>query len=161
LQVTSYHTGIEAEATEDQAADWTAGLPEALAAVGDRWSLAIVAGLLAGPQRFGELQETLPAISPNVLSQRLRALQDLGLLLATPYSERPPRFLYELTGAGEELAGPVRLLGDWGARRIGAYADPPRHQACETPLELRWHCRACDEPVDAPAPGPERDVYMV
>src|SRR5207253_1487771 len=84
------------------------GLAEALAALGDRWSLAIVDNLLEQPLRFGELQERMPAISPNVLSQRLRALQASGVVLASPYSERPPRFLYELTSAGHELAGPLR-----------------------------------------------------
>ena len=50
-------------------------LAEALAAVGDRWTLLLIAALLEGPLRFGELQERLPGIAPNVLSQRLRHLQ--------------------------------------------------------------------------------------
>jgi DNA-binding HxlR family transcriptional regulator len=157
--MTSYHTRDHTgpQAREQRAGDWSAGLPEALAVLGDRWSLAIVAQLLAGPLRFGALQDALPAISPNVLSQRLRALQDSGVVLATPYSERPPRFLYELTSAGEELAGPLRLLGDWGARRAGAHGDAPRHTACETPLELRWYCPSCEEPVDAPVATAEHE----
>jgi DNA-binding HxlR family transcriptional regulator len=135
------------------------GLSEALEAIGDRWSLAVIANLLEGPLRFGELQERLPAISPNVLSQRLRALQQSGLLLSTPYSHRPLRCLYELTSAGAELAGPLRLLDDWGARRAGADDEPPRHAACETALELRWYCPACEEPVAAPAAQAE-ELYF-
>jgi DNA-binding HxlR family transcriptional regulator len=136
------------------------GLAEALALVGDRWSLAVVANLLDGPLRFGSLQELMPAISPNVLSQRLRALQAGGLLVATPYSRRPTRYLYELTSAGAELAAPLRLLGDWGSRQLGAPAEPPRHDACETPLELRWYCPACEEPVAAPAAEAAEDLYF-
>jgi DNA-binding HxlR family transcriptional regulator len=138
------------------------GLAEALALVGDRWSLAIARDLLAGPLRFGALQELAPEISPNVLSQRLRALQAAGLVVARPYSRRPARYLYELTTAGAELAAPLRLLEEWGARRAGAGADPPRHGACETPLELRWYCPACQEPVAEPdgAALPEDELYF-
>ena len=148
------------EQPADQASSLANGLAEALALVGDRWSLAIVANLLDGPLRFGSLQELMPAISPNVLSQRLRALQAGGLLVATPYSRRPTRYLYELTGAGTELATPLRLLGDWGARQLGVPAEPPRHDSCEAPLELRWYCPACEEPVAAPAAEGAEDLYF-
>ncbi|HWX74473.1 MAG TPA: helix-turn-helix domain-containing protein [Solirubrobacteraceae bacterium] len=136
------------------------GLAEALGALGDRWSLAIVERLLEEPLRFGELQERMPAISPNVLSQRLRALQASGVVLASPYSEHPPRFLYELTSAGHELAGPLRLLADWGARRGGAAVEAPRHEACEAPLELRWYCPVCEQPAPAPGAAAEEQLYF-
>lgn len=136
------------------------GLDEALASLGDRWSLAIVGHLLEQPLRFGALQERMPAISPNVLSHRLRALQASGVVVATPYSARPQRFLYELTSAGHELAGPLHLLGDWGARRGGATVDAPRHAACETPLELRWYCPTCEQPAAAPSGTVEEELYF-
>ena len=91
-------------------------LAAALASVGDRWTLHVVAALLDGPRRFGDLQEEVGGIAPNVLSQRLRRLEDDGLVIAQPYSERPPRFVYELSEAGRGLAGVLRLLVDWGAR---------------------------------------------
>ncbi len=143
-----------------QGAEGAEGLAEALAVIGDRWSLAIVGNLLEGPLRFGTLQELLPAISPNVLSQRLRALQASGLLAASPYSRSPPRYMYELTSAGAELAAPLRLLTDWGARHLGAAGEPPRHAVCETPLELRWYCPSCEEAVAEPARAPEDDLYF-
>src|ERR1700739_1239613 len=68
-----------------------AALADALSAVGDRWTLLVVAALLDGPRRFGELQEELPGIAANVLTQRLRQLERNALVLARPYSERPPR----------------------------------------------------------------------
>jgi DNA-binding HxlR family transcriptional regulator len=122
-------------------------LAAALDSVGDRWTLLIVEALLDGPRRFGDLQEALPGIAPNVLSQRLRRLEAEGLAVAQPYSERPRRFVYELTGGGRELAGALRLLADWGARHRDS-ADPPRHDACGTPLEARWWCPTCQNPVD-------------
>jgi DNA-binding HxlR family transcriptional regulator len=130
-----------------------APLSDALAAVGDRWSLMLVASLLDGPRRFGELQDRLSGIAPNVLSQRLRQLENQRLVLATPYSDRPRRFLYELAQAGHELAGALRLLTDWGTRHAGGAAPAHRHEACGTPLEARWYCPTCQEPVDAPQDG--------
>ncbi|MFL5894157.1 MAG: winged helix-turn-helix transcriptional regulator, partial [Thermoleophilaceae bacterium] len=55
-------------------------LDRALAAVGDRWTLLVVASLLGGPQRFGDLEESVSGIATNVLTQRLRALQEEGLV---------------------------------------------------------------------------------
>jgi DNA-binding HxlR family transcriptional regulator len=136
-----------------------APLAEALAVLGDRWSLLVVAALLDGSGRFGELAQRLPGIAPNILSQRLRSLESQGLLVATPYSTRPPRFLYELTDAGRELAGTLRLLSDWGGRHGGGTLEPPRHAACDTPLEVRWYCPTCEEPVPDPAGEPE-ELYF-
>jgi DNA-binding HxlR family transcriptional regulator len=122
-------------------------LAAALDSVGDRWTLLVVEALLDGPRRFGDLQEALPGIAPNVLTHRLRRLESEGLAVAQPYSERPQRFVYELTDGGRELAGALRLLADWGARHRDS-ADPPRHDACGTPLEAHWWCPTCEHPVD-------------
>ena len=121
-------------------------LADALAAVGDRWTLLLIAALLDGPRRFGELQQEVQGIAPNVLTQRLRQLERNALVVAQPYSERPPRFVYELTAAGRELAGVLRLLAGWGARNSeGAAA--PRHGVCGTPMEARWWCPTCERAV--------------
>jgi DNA-binding HxlR family transcriptional regulator len=121
-------------------------LADALAAVGDRWTLQLVAALLDGPRRFGELQNEVSGIAPNVLTQRLRALERNALLVTRPYSEHPPRFVYELSTAGQELAGALRLLTGWGARNAGDSATP-RHEVCGTPMEARWWCPTCEQAV--------------
>jgi DNA-binding HxlR family transcriptional regulator len=99
-------------------------LDQALAALGDRWSLLVVDALMAGPRRFGELQEAVAGIAPNVLSARLRSLERHGVLVAEPYSLRPLRYRYELTARGEELAEPLRLLAAWGAGEPADLAAP-------------------------------------
>lgn len=124
-------------------------LTEAVARVGDRWTLLVVEALLRGPRRFKELTGEVRGIAPNILSQRLRHLEREGLLLARPYTERPPRLVYELTAFGRELAGALRLLAHWGARGSDE-ADPPRHAACGTPLETRWYCPTCARTVEEP-----------
>lgn len=121
-------------------------LAAALDAVGDRWSLQIVAALLDGPRRFGDLERDLDGIAPNVLAGRLRHLESRGVVLAEPYSQRPPRFVYELTAAGRGLAGALRLLSDWGARQ-DERAEAPRHDLCGTEMEATWYCPTCERPV--------------
>ena len=108
--------------------------------------------LLAGPLRYGELQAGVDGIAPNILADRLRRLEADGLLAATAYGERPPRFEYRLTVEGRDLAGAIRLLADWGARRVApgsADTGSLRHAACGSALEARWACPTCGEIVDA------------
>src|SRR5947209_3884865 len=121
-------------------------LASALDTVGDRWTLLVIAALLEEPKRFGELQEAGAGIAPNVLTQRLRALERDALVVARPYSERPPRFVYELSAAGRELSGVLRLLAGWGARNVPGQR-APRHAVCGTEMEARWWCPTRREPV--------------
>jgi DNA-binding HxlR family transcriptional regulator len=123
-------------------------LADALARVGDRWTLLVIAALLEGPKRFNELQDELEGIAPNVLSSRLKSLTEQALVVTQQYSDRPPRFAYELSAGGRELAGALRLLADWGARSGGA--EPYRHDVCGSALEARWWCPSCGVVVDDP-----------
>jgi len=122
-------------------------LADALASVGDRWTLLVIAALLDGPRRFGELQAELPGIAPNILSARLRRLEEHGLVIAEAYQQRPERFVYEATAPGRELAGALRLLAGWGANRRGD-AGTSRHGACGSPLEARLWCPGCELAVN-------------
>jgi DNA-binding HxlR family transcriptional regulator len=122
-------------------------LADALARVGDRWTLLVVQALLGGPRRFNDLLEQIPGIAPNILSERLKRLERDALLVLRPYTDRPPRAAYELTADGKELAGTLRLLAQWGARHAVA-TDALRHSACGTPVEARWYCPTCDHLVE-------------
>ena len=122
-------------------------LAHALSVIGDRWTLQVVAGLLDRPQRFGELADALGGIAPNVLTTRLRQLERDGLVVATPYSQRPVRLAYALTDSGRELADAIALLAGWGARQTGE-AEGPVHDACGTALETRLYCPTCERPAD-------------
>jgi DNA-binding HxlR family transcriptional regulator len=121
-------------------------LEAALERVGDRWSLLLVDALLVGGRRFGELREELPGLAPNILTERLRRLEREGIVVATPYSTRPPRMEYSLTGDGRDLASALRLLADWGSRR-NEHGEPLRHDRCGTALEARWYCPTCASAV--------------
>lgn len=127
-------------------------LGEAVSRVGDRWALLLVNALLGGPRRFNDLVGDVPGIASSILSQRLRHLEQVGVVVASQYSRRPPRYVYELTAAGHELAGALRLLAQWGASRVegpeGTGFEPLRHPQCGTPLEARWYCPTCETVVD-------------
>lgn len=128
-------------------------LAEAAERIGDRWSLLVVAALLAGPRRFGDLLDDLDGIAPNILSKRLARLEAEGLVVGEPYSHRPVRHTYRLTAAGADLAGALRMLAQWAAshravRHGDGEAGLPTHSACGTALEARWYCPTCGEVVD-------------
>lgn len=148
-------------AKPDAARGPAAGSPlaAALDRIGDRWSPRIVEALLAAPLRYGELHIEVAGIAPNILADRLRRLEASGLLVATAYADRPPRFEYRLTAEGRALAGALRLLADWGARHAGGGAADGtslRHDACGSVLEARWFCPTCGDVVDRTGPDETR-----
>lgn len=127
----------------------TAALALALDRIGDRWTLLTIAALLDGPRRFGELERAVEGIATNVLTSRLRSLERLGIVVATPYSERPPRFEYQLTDSGLALADAIRLLAAWGTG-VGVDTQGLVHAACSSRLEVRYYCPTCDEVIVDP-----------
>ena len=97
------------------------GIPRALDRVGERWALMIVRELMLGPKRFTDLKAGLPHASPNVLSQRLREMEEAGILHRRKLPPPAASQVYELTDWGRELEGVLHALGRWGARApIGA-----------------------------------------
>lgn len=92
------------------------GTARALGIVGDRWALLVVRELLFGPKRFTDLSRGLPTMSQNVLSQRLRGLEDAGVVrqrtLGPPASIR----VYELTERGRALEPVLVAMSKWGSR---------------------------------------------
>ncbi|MGH7692694.1 MAG: winged helix-turn-helix transcriptional regulator [Candidatus Dormibacteria bacterium] len=133
------------------------GLEDALARVGDRWTLLVVSALLGQPRRFGDLLVAIPGLAPNILSARLKHLDREGLVVSTPYCRRPVRLVYNLSATGAELAGALRLLAQWGS---GDGADPVRHDACGTVMEARWFCPSCTC-VGGPASEGDEEVYLL
>ena len=88
----------------------------ALDLVGDRWALLVVRELLLGPRRFSDLRADLPGISPNVLSQRLKDLEDIGVLCREHLPPPAASWVYVLSDWGRELEPVLQQLGRWGAR---------------------------------------------
>jgi DNA-binding HxlR family transcriptional regulator len=71
--------------------------------LGAKWTAVLVHDLSEGPRRFSELEHSCAGISPRTLSERLRALEQEGILVRRSYAESPPRVEYELTKKGSDL----------------------------------------------------------
>jgi DNA-binding HxlR family transcriptional regulator len=84
-----------------------------------RWSLLIVRELLVGPKRFTELEQGLPGIPTNILSSRLRELEDAGLVERRLLPRPSSSVVYGLTAYGLALEESVVRLGAWGAKSLG------------------------------------------
>jgi DNA-binding HxlR family transcriptional regulator len=87
--------------------------------VGDRWSLLIVRDLLfRGDLRFGDLAASSEEVPTNTLTDRLRSLEQAGIVARDPYSERPPRYRYRLTDRGRALAPILDAMATWGTGHL-------------------------------------------
>lgn len=126
-------------------------LARALEQVGDRWSLLVVRDLLSGGKRFTDLMDRLGGITPKTLTQRLRELEDAGVVTA----DRAPgrrEVRYELTPAGAELGPAVDALSWWGLRHAWRPPNPGER------LHLEHLLRAITQAIDHTAEdhGPAR-----
>ena len=101
------------------------GIAHALDLVGERWALLVVRELLLGPKRFTDLRDGLPNASPNVLAQRLRELEQAGIVQRRKLSPPAGSWVYELTDWGRELKPIVITLGTWALRSPSFPDDAP------------------------------------
>jgi DNA-binding HxlR family transcriptional regulator len=83
-----------------------------------RWTLVLMRELVAGSTRFNDLRRGVPRMSPALLSKRLKALEEAGIVSRSAVREEPSVFEYHLTRAGHELKAVVEVVGNWGQRWI-------------------------------------------
>ena len=123
------------------------GIARALDVVGERWAMLVVRELLLGPQRYGDLRRALPAVSSNLLTDRLRELEAHGVLSRRTLPPPAGAVVYQLTESGRELEPAVLALGAWGLRVPMPAA--PTLSATSVLLFLRGSYRA--DPTQPPA----------
>ena len=82
--------------------------------IGAKWTALLVHDLSEGPRRFSELEHSCAGISPRTLSERLRVLEDEGIVERRSYAESPPRVEYELTDKGEALLPIIDAMREFG-----------------------------------------------
>ncbi|MET8803522.1 helix-turn-helix domain-containing protein [Streptomyces sp. NPDC004546] len=123
-------------------------IADALALVGEKYSLLVLREVFLGNGRFDQLVRNIGA-PRDVLATRLRRLVDAGILTKRVYSERPQRFEYRATQAGLELEGVLMTLKEWGDRHIRKGTDLPMaiEHACGNELVPVVTCRACGDEV--------------
>lgn len=94
--------------------------------VSGKWTLLVLRDLAVGPCRFTELQRSLAGISTRTLAQRLKVLEEAGVVVRREYAEVPPRVEYRLSAKGEDLIPIVEAMRSYGERWVGAPARAAR-----------------------------------
>lgn len=107
---------MEAVTAKEQPSGVCPHFHAAIELIGKRWTGAIVFALTEGPLRFGELAKAVPGLSDRLLSQRLRELEQEGLVEREVEAGSPVRVTYSLTEAGVELGPAIGELKSWAKR---------------------------------------------
>ncbi len=82
--------------------------------IGNKWKLLILRNLLAAPNRFNQLQKTIPGISQKVLTDNLRSMEQAGLIVRKVFPEVPPRVEYSLSALGDTMRPIISAMEQWG-----------------------------------------------
>ena len=118
-------------------------IARALELVGERWTLLLLQELLKGVRRFSDLIISVEGISPNVLSSRLKTLEECDVIEQRTYSVHPPRGEYFLTRKGHELGVVAGALAVWGARHTNSDIELV-HNECGNSVDVVYHCGGCN-----------------
>lgn len=123
-------------------------IAETLDLVGERWSLLVLREVFMGVRRFADIQANTGA-PRDVLTKRLRSLEAGGVLERHRYLERPPRFEYRLTPAGQALEPVLISLREWGLRYLPDPPPAPRFiHTCGADVVTRVVCAECGQPLE-------------
>jgi DNA-binding HxlR family transcriptional regulator len=123
--------------------------------IGERWAPLVIRELLLGPKRFGDLQRGLPKASPNVLSQRLRELESVGVVRRRRLGPPTSTWVYELTDWGQELEPIILSLARWAGR--SPFLD---RSAALSADSLMLHMRARYDAASAQAPPGRYEIRL-
>ena len=93
--------------------------------VGDKWSLVIVRDMLTGKRRYGEFLASPEGIPTNILANRLKRMEAVGLIARQPYQDKPRRFEYGLTEMGESLLPVLQSMCRWANAYVAGTWTPP------------------------------------
>ena len=128
----------------------TCTIARAVAQVGDEWTLLIVREMFLGTRRFDDFLRLI-GMSSHLLTRRLKKLEAEGVIRRAPYSERPPRYEYQLTEKGLDLWAVIIALKQWGDRWLGTDDTPVHitHIACGKVVRPHMTCPDCSKRIEA------------
>jgi DNA-binding HxlR family transcriptional regulator len=126
--------------------DMACSVAQSLEIIGEWWTPLILRDAFLGTKRFGDFQESL-GIARNILSTRLDALVEHGVMKKVPYQDRPVRYDYKLTEKGRDLWLVVAALREWGDRWEAPDGPPVliEHRTCGHVTHIVPTCSACGE----------------
>lgn len=121
--------------------DLPCNIAQTLNIIGDRWTILILHELFVGTENFNEIKTTLPGLSSNVLSARLKSLEEAKLVRSELYSTQPPRSLYKLTTAGSQLEHVFNAMAIWGSEHLQPYYKEVVDAATGEPVEVVYRTK--------------------
>lgn len=86
--------------------------------IGGKWTLLILRDLFVGTKRFSEIRASLIGVSPKTLTEKLRTLEQDGIIKRKIYAEVPPRVEYSLTRRGQSLKKIFQAMQEWGSQQV-------------------------------------------
>lgn len=101
---------------ESEAREESCPVARTAAVIGSKWTLLVIRDLAGGTKRFNELEKSLAGISAKTLSERLRSLEQEGILNRRAFAEIPPRVEYSLTEKGRALLSLISSMREYGQR---------------------------------------------
>ncbi|CAM3927673.1 winged helix-turn-helix transcriptional regulator [Alkalicoccus chagannorensis] len=122
-------------------------IAQTLNLVGDRWTMLVLHEVLAGRQTFNAIKKELTTISANVLSDRLKHLEELSLIESSLYSDHPPRHSYQPTESGQAFSVVFDAMLLWGRDHLNECYKKLVHQPCDAEVEIGYYCPSCDTKV--------------
>ncbi|WP_019537446.1 winged helix-turn-helix transcriptional regulator [Paenibacillus ginsengihumi] len=128
--------------------DLPCNIAQTLNIIGDRWTLLIIHEMMIGRTTFNEIKKSLTGLSSKLLSDRLKYLEEAGLIVSALYSEHPPRYRYKLTESGEALETVFNSLIYWGRHHLPKCYKKLIHASCGHEVDISYHCPHCQTNVD-------------
>jgi len=123
-------------------------IASALDVVGEKWSLLVIRELVLGVRRFNDIAANTGA-PRDILTARLRKLEEVGVVIRRQYEERPPRYEYVLTRAGRDLRPVIMALKHWGDSHVMEAPLPMVYEhSCGHTFVPQTVCKACGEPME-------------
>ncbi|MFS0781773.1 winged helix-turn-helix transcriptional regulator [Bacillus sp. 1P06AnD] len=122
-------------------------IAQTLNLIGDKWSLLILHELLMGRQTFNEIQQGLETIPVNLLSNRLKRLEEDGLISSELYQTHPPRYKYLLSASGADLGDVFNSLIIWGNKHLEPAFKKVVHKECGHTVEIQYFCPHCNKGI--------------
>lgn len=123
-------------------------IAQSLNIIGDRWTLLILRQISNGRDTYKSILENLEGIPSNLLSNRLKSLEEDKLITPVLYQSHPPRYKYVLTDSGKDLDDIFYSIILWGEKHLKKCYKELIHNSCNHSVNIQYYCPHCDEVVD-------------
>lgn len=122
-------------------------IAQTLNIIGDKWTLLILRQLAKGNDTYNAILEKLDGIPSNLLSNRLKSLEEDELIKPVLYQAHPPRYRYVLTKSGKDLDDVFNSIILWGEKHLQKCYKKLVHTSCNHPIKLQYYCPHCNTVV--------------